>query len=183
MLPTNLSSALYDAANLASKIENALLETGGELTPEIEDLINFKDYQKSDFEASIDIVAMTHERMQSIISYYETNIEMLNRILSSIVKASDKLISNVGEQMASHNLESISGIQREFKFRSNPPSVEILDESQIPEECKELKMTESISKKKIKELLSLGQDVPGARMIQKKSLKIVMAKMKVGSHE
>lgn len=182
-LPLDINALLFDAANLSNKIEEILIETGGELTPELEDLLAFKDYNESQLKASADIVAMTTERLQATINYYEANIEMLNKILSSIVKASDKLISNISEQMYLHNIDSLTGLQRELKFRFNPPSVEIVDESQIPSEFNEIKITQTISKKKIKQSLDLGQIVPGARMVQKRSLKIGMAKNQLKAKE
>lgn len=184
-LPLDINAILFDAAKLSSKVESILIETGGELTPELEDLLAFKDYSEAQLKASVDIVAMTTERLQSTINYYEQNVEMINKILSSLVKASDKLISNVGEQMSLYDIDTLAGLQREFKFKLNPPSVEILDELEIPSDFKEIKVIETISKKKIKQSLDLGQIVPGARMVQKRSLKIGMAKnqLKEGSND
>ena len=87
--------------------------------------------------------------------------------------------------MSLYDIDTLAGLQREFKFKLNPPSVEILDELEIPSDFKEIKVIETISKKKIKQSLDLGQIVPGARMVQKRSLKIGMAKnqLKEGSND
>jgi len=48
LYPSNLHVALVDANKLAEKIESLLVETGGEVTPDLEDLLAFKDMSEKD---------------------------------------------------------------------------------------------------------------------------------------
>ena len=58
-----------------------------------------------------------------------------------------------------------------FAIQNNPPSVEIYDETLIPEQYL-VEQPAKIDKAGIKELLKQGEEVPGAELKQTKGLRI-----------
>lgn len=176
MIPTNLHAALYDATKLAERIESALIETGGEITPELSQLLEFKDYKENDLIASIDATIMSIERLEKAIDYYEEQIESLQKLQKSIVDARKRFIDNLTHAMQSLEIDELKGLQRAVKFRSNPPSVEILDESLIPFEFKAVEIKERVDKRKVREALESGVQLGGARLVQGRSLRFSASK-------
>lgn len=57
-------------------------------------------------------------------------------------------------------------------LRNNPKSVEITDQSQIPSDFIKVKMEQTIDKIAIKQAIEAGQDVPGAVLVQGRSVRV-----------
>jgi hypothetical protein len=76
------------------------------------------------------------------------------------------------ETMDRLDLQKVQGPQFTVTAVNCPPSVVIDDESIIPSQVTEIRQTTYIDKKAIKALLRLGQEVPGARLTTKRSIRI-----------
>lgn len=176
-LSTNLQASLYDAQKLTEKIEGLLIESGGELTPELEDLISFKDYHVKDLMANTDIVATSIERIDHAIEFYKQQIESIKSVVNGLSKAQDALLSNVSLEMEKHSINELCGEFKTFKFKANHPKVELPDDlSLIPSEFIKITVSETADKKLISEALKLGKEIAGCRLVQGKSLKITNTK-------
>lgn len=173
---SEITNSLIASQKLAQKIESLLLESGGELNDELESLLVFQTESKEALKSQVDEVAQTLERIDSLTEYYSKQLQVLNRVLTGLESTKDKLSSNVMSAMHSMQVEDLRGNNIEFKLRQNPPSVEILDEAIIPDQFSEIVVSSKIKKKDIKEAINSGVEVPGARLTQKQSLKIQMAR-------
>ena len=59
-----------------------------------------------------------------------------------------------------------------ISIQKNPPKVEVYNEEMIPGIYINKVVTEKVDKKSIKEAINGGNDVPGAKMVQERSLRI-----------
>lgn len=175
-LPSDLHANLYDAQKLSEKIESELIEHGGELTPELEALIAFKDYTEKALADNVDCVAMTIERIELAIDYYQQQEKSIITIMDGLYKTKEKLLYNLEQEMLRLNLDTISGLNKKIAFKLNPPKVDVFNESLISEDFKKITLIEAIDKKKIAETIKTGMDVPGCRLIQNRSLSIKHAR-------
>lgn len=173
---TQLSVALYDAKALADKIELLLIEHDGEITPELDDLISFKDYKQNDLTAHVDMTLGSLDRLDVAIDYYKEQLAELQKLIKSLGNAKERLGDNLLNAMTALNLDALEGQLSVVKIQSNPPKVDVLDELAIPSDYKKISVVEDLDKKKIAEALKSGQDVPGARLISTKRLKATKRK-------
>lgn len=89
---------------------------------------------------------------------------------AKLQKQHDQLKAYLFENMSMIGADKIKTALFSFTIRNNPPSVNVIDESLIPQEF--IKITPSIDKKSILEQLKGGQEVAGAILQQTKSLMI-----------
>jgi hypothetical protein len=185
-MSNTLAIALLDSHKLSEKIERLLLENDGLLNDEIEDLIAFKGDTLAVLAQKVDSQAVLVDRLQSAIEFYNEQLKALQGLMKTIIEVRSKALTNVSQTMESLGIDTLSGHHKEFKFRKSPPSVEILDESLIPQQFKEITMVEKISKKELATALKLGVEIQGARLTSGRSLTVKVAKPRLkegGSNE
>ena len=182
-IPSDFHALLYDAKHLSDKIEIALIESGGEITKDLEELLAFKNYTEKALADSVDVVAMTNERIEMAIDYYQQQIDSIKSLQDGLYKAKASLMANLENEMNRLGLNEINGLTKTISFRNNPPKVDSFNESIIPDEYKKITMIEAIDKKLISEKLKNGIDVPGCRLIQGKTLSIKKARPQLKQKE
>ncbi len=105
---------------------------------------------------------------------------MINEAVKEMVKRKTRLI-NQAQSLSDYlqiNMQrlSISEIKSspyfKVKLKTCPPSVDVFDENQIPAEYRREKITVSIDKIRLKEVLNEGVEVPGASIQRKIKLEI-----------
>lgn len=182
-IPSDFHALLYDAKHLSDKIEIALLESDGEITKNLEELLAFKDYTEKALADSVDVVAMTNERIDMAIDYYQQQIHSIEALRDGLHSVKFKLMANLEQEMNRLGLNEINGLTKTIAFRNNPPKVDVFNESVIPDDYKKITMIEAIDKKLISEKLKNGVDVPGCRLIQGKTLSIKKARPQLKQKE
>lgn len=178
MFPSQFHQQLFRANELSSQVESMLLESGGEITPEIEELLTLKELDQNSLVEQTDLLALSLERMQQTVGYYKSQIEHLETLIKGLETTEGRLSSEIQGAMEKLNVEAIEGHLKTFKLRKSPPKVEILDELAIDPEFKNIKFTESVNRKAIGEALKAGQVLHWARLTQGRSLTIQTAKPK-----
>lgn len=160
---------LYEITN---ELEHVFDDVGedGELTQAMLDNL---DNLQQDFEHKVVSVA-------SYIKNLEAEELMINEAVKEMVKRKTRLI-NQAQSLSDYlqiNMQrlSISEIKSspyfKVKLKTCPPSVDVFDENQIPAEYRREKITVSIDKIRLKEVLSEGVEVPGASIQRKIKLEI-----------
>lgn len=133
----------------------------------------------------------TIARLQELGDSMETKCINITRIFKQIdaereaiekerkaMSAREKALKNQVDRLKdylSFNMEKCAITKIEcpqfiISLQKNPPSVEILDENKIPQSYNRVTITHDLQK--IKEDIKNGVDVPGARLVQKNSLRI-----------
>jgi len=186
MLKHTFQVALFDANKYSAKIEEMLIETGGEITPEIEQVLVLQEWSEAQLQAETDLLAMSLERIGQLASYYKDQIEHLEKLIKGLERAEVRLTNEIQGTMAKLNLDAVEGQYKRLSLRRTAPKVEILDQQAVTDEFKEMKITETIKKRAIADALKAGQDLHWARLVSSKSLQIQTAKptkLKESDHE
>lgn len=149
---------------LMNKIEN----NEGILTPEIEQalMLSLKDFEDKavsygyvikKFNDEIDTVEKEIDRLKTLKSKREKQLEIFKGTLTAAMH-------QFGYSEIKHALLKLS-------FRKSS-AVEIYNEHAIPEKFLIRKTTIDINKPKIKAAIDAGEDVPGARILNKDNLQV-----------
>lgn len=182
-IPSDFHALLYDAKHLSDKIEIALIESGGEITKDLEELLAFKDYTVKALADSVDVVAMTNERIEMTITYYQQQIHAIEALRDGLHNAKFKLMSNLESEMNRLGIIELNGLNKCVVFRKNPPKVDVISEDMVPDDYKKITMIEAIDKKLISEALKKGTEVPGCRLTQGRTLTIKKARPQLEQKE
>jgi hypothetical protein len=114
------------------------------------------------------------DNMGAFLARLEGEAEMLKKEEKRLADRRRKF-ERIGEilteglhlQMVEWGIRKVEGQKFSFTVKKNPASVEILDETLIPAEY--LDYTPRVKRQEIKEALSEGKEVEGAKLIQNKT--------------
>lgn len=109
---------------------------------------------------------------ESETSQIDAEIVRLSEIKKRREKQSDWFREYLKRAMESTNTLEIDGAVLKLKIVKNPPSVDVIDESLVPDTYKKTKMVVTIDKTAIKEATKSGIGVDGTRVIQTTRLSI-----------
>lgn len=123
---TERSFTLTDLAQNFEQVKMQLKEGGGEIG---EDLLEMHDIAKSLLSGKLDAVGKAKEALEAHNRACEMQIEYNNKVLSAI----DKMVKEAVELTPD---KKINGMVYSAKEVNNPPSVQILNEEEIPLEYK-----------------------------------------------
>ena len=168
----NLYQINAEIAQLENAVEDGILidpETGELMT--LEDALNQLRMERTQKIENIavwcknlasDVVALKaeEENLHKRRKATEAKIERLKTYLVSAMTMED------GRVLPFHGVKAVVSV------RNNPASVVISDESKLPKEFMIQKITMAADKASIKEVLSRGIEVPGARLEQGRSVMI-----------
>lgn len=83
-----------------------------------------------------------------------------------------RLEGYISDSMTRLGVDSVAAGTFSIKFAANPPAVQVEDESLIPSRFVKVVQTTSIDKIAIKAAITDGEEVPGAKLTQGRSLRI-----------
>lgn len=165
---TSLLNLVHAMASLEQKALSAVDKDTGELAPtvsmELDD--NFNSIE---------------EKTTAIVIYddfLDVRIERLKSQLDECLAAKEKLKSYCMHCLETAGRDKFEGINGEkISLRMNPPKVDILDPLILPEEYYHQQKPAVLpprepDKNKIKDAITAGKEVPGARLISTKRLEI-----------
>lgn len=167
-------ASIYNISNDLKKIYEDLdngngidLETG-EIKPEIMQQLSISrneletkavdyGYVIKAFDDEIDIIDREIERLEERKAYVKKNKERMKTIVSSA--------------MEEFGISKIKSETLQLSFRKSE-SVDIFDESLIDDKFKKVKTEISLDKTAIKNAIKNGEDVQGAKIVEKNNLQI-----------
>lgn len=160
----NLQLAFYHA----DKLENMLIESGGEITPEIQAEMSINP---TTIAMMVDIKYIGIERLEASIELFEKKAEDFSRIASSLKNAKSFILDSIKSHMIETGKKELTGEDYQFKLSGAAPKVEIINESELADVYKKEKIEISIDKKRIGEDLKNGLPVQGAVLKENYSLR------------
>ena len=167
-------ASIYNISNDLKKIYEDLdngngidLETG-EIKPEIMQQLSISrneletkavdyGYVIKAFDDEIDIIDREIERLEERKAYVKKNKERMKTI--------------VGSAMEEFGINKIKSETLQLSFRKSE-SVEVFDESLVDDKFKKVKTEISLDKTAIKNAIKNGEDVQGAKIVEKNNLQI-----------
>lgn len=162
-----MNQSLFNITLERRQIMEALEASDGEATPELAEALAVN---REDFEAKAESYAIIMRKLETEQDAIDSEISRLTALKKSKVNQYARLEENLLTAVLLYGEEGKNGNKfyevGTFRFRTqrNPKSVELTDESLIPDEFKVQKITYTVSKTTIKNALELGQEVPGAQM-------------------
>lgn len=153
-----------------NNIETMLLESQGELTPEIETALTVSG---SDMAEKVDSYSYIIDRFAALEMHYKSKAEFFSAISKQCDNVQKRLKNNVQFAMQSLGKTELLGEDIKFKLSSTSGSLFITDEEMVPVEYKTEKMVTTINNKSVKDDIAKGKVVPGAEIKPGFSLKIV----------
>lgn len=154
--------------NEVSEIENALLDNGGEITPEIEAMLSVKDIQ---LPQKVDNYALVIQRMDSLESFYKDRAKVFLAMAKAASSITDRCKFNLKSAMEELAVDELLGNDIKFKLVNSNPACVIEDESKIDGAYKIIETVIKTDNRRIIEDLKLGVPVAGARLERGRSLR------------
>lgn len=164
---SDAKTSLVAMALTSSLVEDALIDSGGEINEVVEGLMDIRDVQ---LPAAVDRYAAIILRCESLKNEYLKRAEVLENIAKGFDRYSERLESKIKEAMGTLQTDTLAGFDTEFKLVLNNPAVFVESEEAIPEAYKSQKIEIKIDKKRIAEDLKLGVPVEGCRLERSRRL-------------
>lgn len=159
---------LYQIASDYQKVID-MMESVDEITPE---LLNELGEVSSDAKQKVINVAAYIKNLESDSFNMEKYIKEMQERQSKVDKKIESLKDYLKYNMDLLDLKKVASEEFDVTVRTNNYSLELFDESSIPESYFTKKESITLSKKQIIDDLRIGCEVPGARFITKKSILI-----------
>lgn len=164
-------NSLVKIVNEVALIEQKLIESEGQVTPEIEALLLVNAELLPD---KIDSYSHIMERFEAISDYYENRSLFFAKAASRCEQAKERLKENIKLAMKTLNVDELSGQDVRFKLQPVKSRVVIEDDSLIPKDYKKEVIKYEIKKERLRGDLEIGP-VPGAKLEKSYSLKTYAA--------
>ena len=152
----------------AEKLEKMLIESNGEITPEIQQEMSVNPETISNL---IDTKYIGIERLEMSAAYFEKKENEFKSIRLSLENAQKFILSSIKDYMIESGKTELIGGEYQFKLSSAAPKVNVVNEDKVPEVYKNVKTEISIDKKKIGDDLKKGFPVEGCVLEENYSLR------------
>lgn len=143
----------------ANKLEEMLIESGGEITPEIEAQLSLGNKTPQEI---VDRNYITIERLEMSEEYFAKKEEQFKLARLSLKKAQEFIKSSIKQYMIESGNLVLSSQDYTYKLSTGKPSVKITNEEEVYNSYKKEVTTWSVDKESIAEDLKKGIPVKGA---------------------
>ena len=159
---------LVEIIDTVNYIEKAIIESGGEIPPEIEKQL---DKVSEDLQDKVDSYAYVMDVIGQKADFWKTKARTIQKTGSALEKTLERIKSQIKFAMSRGNLTEVKGQEVRFVLsRSKSHRLEI-DLEDLPDSWK-MEVTELIpDKDRIETALRNKEVVPGARLIQTTTLR------------
>ena len=161
---SNLS--LYHITSEQLRINELLEESGGELTPEIEEALMLN---AENFEIKADGYIESISRYKALAEAADVRIKEMQRIKKTSENIEKRLKERLLQAMVVMDVDKMEIGLRKLSIR-NTSAVNITDEAHIPAEY--IIIEQKYDKTRIKDALKSGDVIPGAELVTNKSIQI-----------
>ena len=167
-----MTNILYELAADLSKINDIIIEGGGELPAELEEQL---DSSGLAFQAKVEGIARWTGDLKGRAKVIKDEITRLQDRMKATQNLEARLKEYVKRCMEQADIKKIEFDTCVVRIQNNPASVEILDEKEIPARFTTIvPETTKTDRAAVLKALKAGEDVAGARLINDKSnLRIV----------
>lgn len=163
----NPNANLYALVGEAQSIVMALIESRGELTPEIQARLEANDLAIA---RKVDGYVYIDEQFDAQVHFLKKKEEGFRSVRKGIEAAQERMRINVKAAMVTLGKETLDGDEYRYKLSTRAPKLVITDEASIPKEYKIIVQSTVIDKEKLLSALKDGFEVPGATLEEVKAL-------------
>ena len=162
-----MNNSLVAIVREVATLETLLIESGGELTPEIEAMLTVKEVNLPE---KVDGYEAIMDRLDSLEGMYKERAKMFSTAAKSLGMAQDALKERLKFAMKELGVTELMGNDIRFKLSASKPRLVIEDEKLVPKEYKQETVMIEVKKDLLTEDLKIGS-VPGARLEESVSLR------------
>lgn len=159
-------ATLFDITAEQRRINDALMESGGELTPELEEalLVNAEN-----FAVKVEGYAVSIRKFDALAEAADAEIKRIQAIKKSATNAAKRLKESLAYGMEVMGVDKAEIGLNKLSFRTST-AVNITDEAHIPNQY--IKVETSIDKMALKKDLQAGMVIDGAELVTNRNLQI-----------
>ena len=144
----------------ANSIAERLIESGGEIDPELESALAVN---QKDLAVKVDSYAIIMDRFDFEIDYLKAKAQEFTDAAKVLANAQDRIKSNLKQALSLMGETEIEGESYKFKLSPSKPKL-VIEESQLPQEFKMQDIKWVPDKAQIHDALTAGFNVPGAHL-------------------
>jgi len=159
-------SNLYEITNGLARTIDIIMENGGEVTDETERLL---DEGQASLKAKGIGIVHYYLNLDGDVDTIDKEMARLQMLKKGKVARSDWAKGYLKDNMERTRTTKIEAPTFTLTIAKNPPSVEVYNEEEIPEEYVEIRSTTYVDKKTILRDLKAGKEVSGARLVTGKT--------------
>jgi hypothetical protein len=152
-----MNSSIFNISNELQAIINEIIDSGGEVTTEIENALEIKE---SELAVKSENYGYVIKSMEYDVSIVDAEIKRLQAIKKVRANAIDRLKNVLSETMIQFEVPEIVTPTMKINFRKST-TLEIIDEDRIPKEYKKVKVTTSVDKMLLKDAIKDGISFEG----------------------
>lgn len=153
-------TALYDIANEYRKAFEELSEIEDLDEQTIRDSLAHIEASMAEKCVAVQKVRLS---LQGDVDAIDKEIKRLNGLKTAAKNKYERLGAYIRDEMIHSGNKTLDGKIFKFTLRNPSPSVLIEDESLVPDEWKEVKVTATVRKKDVLAALKAGEEVPGCK--------------------
>ena len=153
-----MSKSIFKIVNEYLDITSQLVETGGELTPEIESLLVIN---QAEFVTKIDSYASVLEQLRMAKDLWTKRKTRVGNVCKTIDAMTDRLKGNIIDSVKKLGVNKVDGKETAFRIKTTNGAVKFSDEKLIPEKYKIQTIVTTIDKAAIGDDLRSGIPVAG----------------------
>lgn len=150
----NLKDLVEDSEVPTELLDDALSQVEGDITEKVENIGKILKMLDVDMKS----LKEEEERLRDRRRHCENRVKYLKEYVEQSLHYAD--------------IRKIKGKLFTFTIAKNPASVNIIDESYIPEEYIRVEVVKTVDKTKLKEALKNGERIDGAELIQREGLRV-----------
>lgn len=140
----------------AAELEIALIQSGGEITPDI-------DIAMRALAEDVDSTAMTLDRIEAAVSYWKKERDKASAVARGLERLSERLETTIKGEMRAKELTEMLGETTRFKLSPCPKRL-VIDDERLDPSYKIQVTTLMPDKERIKRALESGETVIGAEL-------------------
>ena len=150
---------LINALKDCETIEELIINSGGEITPDLEGVLKDIDLTVKE---SVDKTRITMERMELSADYWKKRAKESQLIGRALMAMHEKFKDQIKRIMVESDKQDLIGVDYRYKI-VNKPSKIVVDESELSVEMCMEKITLVPDMEKISALMAKGIKVPGCK--------------------
>jgi predicted nuclease with TOPRIM domain len=159
--------SLVNLLSEASQLVSLVAESGGELSPELEKLL---DSNTQDIAVKCDNYSLVLSEMESRAEYLKSKAKEFTDAAKAIENAEERLRDHLKSVLLSLPENKIEGVNYKFSLARSKPKVEV-DQEKLPSDYWRETIKFEPDKIKIGEHLAAGKQISGARLVESYSLR------------
>ena len=161
VLPVKKDESLFALVAISHQIQQGLVESMGELTPDIEKALDVLSNKLPD---KADGYKFVIDDLKAQADLWNERAATLTRIAKTFITYTDRMKYSLKMACINLGVEELVGKDFKWKLVNNAASLIVDNPDVIPSEFIEIVQTKRVRSDLLKEALKAGKTVPGARL-------------------